>query len=285
MPGIAIAGTRLDLTPLTPDLGAVIHGLDLARPLAPEQIDAVRAAFLAHRILVFRDQDLTKRQQVAFSLQFGELERHTVRNRGQDDEPFVHVVSNLGADGLPTGKVGSTMWHTDKSFRPLPSMATILHARVLPPGGGDTLFADMHAAYAALPADERSALDGGKVVHSWEHSRENAGRQMSAAEKQDAPANAWPLARTHPETGRIALFMGMHACWLEGMPHDVGRAKIEALETHATADRFVYRHSWRAGDMLMWDNRCLLHRADPNFDAATHPRVMHRTCLRGTAPA
>lgn len=285
MPGIAIAETQFDLKPLTPGLGAEINGLDLATPLSLDMVDAIRAAFQAHRILVFRGQELTKRQQVAFSLQFGELERHTVRNRGQDDEPFVHVVSNLGVDGQPTGKVASTMWHTDKSFRPLPSMATILHARVLPPGGGDTLFADMHAAYDALPTSEQSALDGVKIVHSWEHSRENAGREMSAAEKRDAPTNAWPLARTHPDTGRIALFMGMHACWLDGMPRDAGRAKIEALEAHATADRFIYRHNWRAGDLLMWDNRCLLHRADPNFDAAKHPRVMHRTCLRGTAPA
>jgi len=279
------AQPELTVTPLSPVLGAEIGGLDLSRPLAPETRDAVWRAFGRYHLLVFPGQDLTKRQQVAFSEQFGELERHTLRNQGQDDEPFVQVVSNLGADGQPTGKVGSTMWHTDKSFRPQPSFATILHARTLPPDGGDTCFANMILAYEALPEAERDALDGVKVVHSWELSRENIGRVMSEEEKRDAPTNAWPLARLHPDTGRRALFMGMHASHLEGQPQAEGRARIEALETHSTQDRFTYRHKWRAGDMLMWDNRCLLHRADPNFDAATHPRVLHRTCLRGTAPA
>ncbi len=270
---------------LSPVLGAEVIGLDLAQPLPEAVRDQVYQAFLDHHLLVFRDQDLTKEQQVAFSLQFGELEQHTLRNRGANDEPYVHVVSNLGEDGKPTGKVASTLWHTDKSFRPRPSLATILHARTLPPGGGDTVFANMHAAYEALPEDERAALDGVKVVHSWELSRENIGRVMSEEEKRDAPTNAWPIARRHPDTGRVGLFVGMHASHLEGLPLEEGRARIEALEAHGTADRFTYRHTWRKGDVLMWDNRCLLHRADDNFDAAQHPRVLHRTCLRGTAPA
>ena len=143
----------------------------------------------------------------------------------------------------------------------------------------------MYAAYEALPEAERRALDGVRAVHSWELSRENIGRVMSEEEKRDAPANVWPVARRHPDSGRTAIFLGMHASHLEGLPMEEGRARIEALEAHATQERFMYRHAWRQGDMLMWDNRCLLHRADPNFDAAFHPRVMHRTCLRGTTPA
>jgi len=275
---------EVEISPLSPTLGAEVRGLDLSRPLSPDIRKRLYDVFVERHLLCFRDQDLTKRQQVMFSEQFGELERHTLRNRGQDDEPFVHVVSNLGEDGKPTGKVASTMWHTDKSFRPLPSLATILHARTLPPEGGDTCFADMIAAFDALKDEERTKLESMRVVHSWELSRENIGRVMSEDEKRDAPTNVWPLARTHPDSGRKCLFVGMHASHLEGMPLEEGRSMIEALEARATVEPFTYRHHWRQGDVLMWDNRCLLHRADPNFDAAHLPRVLHRTCLRGTAP-
>ncbi|NKB58391.1 MAG: TauD/TfdA family dioxygenase [Alphaproteobacteria bacterium] len=210
------------------------------------------------------------------------LERHAIRNRGTATHPLVHTVSNLDAEGTPSGAVKSTQWHSDKSFRPAPSMATILHAVTLPPDGGDTCFANMYAAYDALPEAEKKALDGVQTVHSWELSRENIGRVMSEAEKRDAPPMTHPLVRVHPDTGRKGLFMGMHASHLEGLPIDEGRARIEALEAHATQPQFVYRHHWREGDVLMWDNRCLLHHADTNFDAARHPRVLHRTCLRGT---
>lgn len=277
--------SSLKIRPLDAPIGAEVLGVDLATPLSEQERADVYDAFIAYQVLVFRDQKLTKRQQVAFTEQFGELERHTTRNRGDDDEPLVHVVSNLGDDGKPTGKVNSTLWHTDKSFRPLPSMATILHAVTLPPDGGDTCFADMYAAYRTLPDADRSRLDGLKAVHSWELSRENIGRKMSEEEKRDAPTNAWPIARRHPDSGRTCLFLGMHASHIEGREVAESRKEIEALEAHGTQDRFVYRHNWRTGDLLMWDNRCLLHRADPNFDAALHPRVMHRTCLRGTAPA
>lgn len=283
MPDTAASPT-FAITPFDSPLGAEVTGLDLRNPLDDAARDAIYSAFVARHLLVFRDQSLTKQEQIAFSLQFGELEQHTLRNRGAADEPYVHIVSNLGPDGKPTGKVASTLWHTDKSFRPQPSLATILHAKTLPPNGGDTVFANMQAAYAALPDAEKQALDGVKVVHSWELSRENVGRVMSDEEKRDAPQNAWPLVRIHPDSGVKSLFAGMHASHLEGMEMMAGRARIGALEAFATGQEFTHRHEWREGDMLMWDNRCLLHRADPNFDAAMHPRVLHRTCLRGTAP-
>jgi taurine dioxygenase len=268
--------------PLSKLMAAEVIGLDLSRPFDPATREAVHQAFLRYQLLVFRDQKLTKPQQIAFTEQFGTLERHTKLNRGQDDFPLLHVVSNLNEQGKPSGTVRSTMWHTDKSFRPEPSMATILHAVTMPPQGGDTVFANMYAAYEALPQSEKEFLKGKMVVHSWELSRENVGRAMSEDEKRDAPPHAHPLARVHPETGRIALFVGMHASHIEGMRFEEGRARILELEAHATKPEFQFRHSWRMGDLLMWDNRCLLHRADPNFDAATYPRVLHRTCLRGT---
>lgn len=276
------ARQAFEVRPLSDLMAAEVIGLDLSKPFDAETRDAVTQAFLDYQVLAFRDQRLTKDQQVAFTEQFGTLERHAIRNRGVGAHPLVHMVTNLDAEGKPSGTVKSTQWHSDKSFRPAPSMATILHAVTLPPDGGDTCFANMYAAYAALPDAEKAELDDVQVVHSWELSRENMRRVVSEEEKRDAPPMTHPLIRVHPDTGRKGFFMGMHASHFEGMPMAEGRARIEALEAHATQPQFIYRHHWREGDVLMWDNRCLLHHADTNFDAARHPRVLHRTCLRGT---
>jgi alpha-ketoglutarate-dependent taurine dioxygenase len=273
-----------EIRPLSAVLGAEVVGLDLRRPLEAEAREAVYAAFIRYHVLCFRDQQLTPDEQIAFSEQFGTLERHMARNKGVAN-PLVHIVSNLGADGKPSGKVSSTGWHTDKSFRPEPSLATILHAVTMPPEGGQTSFADMVSAFEALPAATQQALAGEKIVHSWALSRSHADRKPTAEEIADAPDMTHPLVRTIPETGRKALFMGEHASHLAGGTVEAGRARILELEAHATQARFVYSHTWRAGDMLMWDNRCLLHRANANFDANRYPRVLRRTCLRGMAPA
>ncbi len=194
-------------------------------------------------------------------------------------------MSNLGADGRPSGKVNSTSWHTDKSFRPEPSLATILHAVTMPPDGGDTCFANMYAAYEALSEDRKRALDGLRVIHSWELSREKQGQKATPEEIRDAPPMSHKLVRVHPDTGQKMPVHGRARLAYRGKADGEGRALLARLEAHATEERFIYRHRWRPGDLLMWDNRCLLHRADPNFDAALYPRVLHRTCLRGTAPA
>jgi alpha-ketoglutarate-dependent taurine dioxygenase len=272
------------IRPLSPVLGAEVLGLDLRRPLDTNIREAVFEGFIHHHVLCFRDQHLSPDEQIAFSEQFGTLERHMARNKGSAN-PLVHIVSNLDAEGRPSGKVSSTGWHTDKSFRPEPSLATILHAVIMPPEGGETCFANMVAAYEALPEAKKQALDGVKVVHSWALSRSNRDRRPTAEEIADAPDMIHPLVRTIPETGSKALFMGEHASHVDGGSIEQGRVQILALEAHATQDRFVYLHRWREGDMLMWDNRCLLHRANANFDAARYPRVLHRTCLRGKAPA
>jgi len=276
--------TGFAIRPLSPTFAAEVVGLDLRNPLDEAARREVYDAFVRYHVLCFRDQRLTPEEQIAFSEQFGTLERHIARNRSAG-HPLLHVVSNLGPDGKPSGKVGSTGWHSDKSFRPEPSLATILHAVTMPPAGGDTCFADMEAAYVALPEDRKAALAGVRVIHSWELSREKLGLKATADEIADAPPMAHPLVRVHPDSGRRSLFMGEHASHFEGGPIAEGRAALTELEAHATQERFVYRHHWRMGDVLMWDNRCLLHRADPNFDAAMYPRVLHRTCLRGTAPA
>ena len=275
---------RFEVRPLSPLFAAEVVGLDLRQPLDDAARREVYDAFVRHHVLAFRDQRLDKDEQIAFSRQFGTLERHIARNRGSDN-PLVHTVTNLGPDGRPSGVVASTSWHTDKSFRPEPSLATLLHAVTMPPDGGDTCFANMYAAYEALSAADKAMLDGLRVIHSWELSLAKHGRQATAEEIRDAPPMSHPLVRVHPDTGRKCLFMGEHASHIDGRPIEDGRALLARLEDHATEERFIYRHRWRPGDLLMWDNRCLLHRADPNFDAARYPRVLHRTCLRGTAPA
>jgi len=272
------------IRPLSPVLAAEVVGIDLRQPLDEATRRDVYAAFVRYHVLCFRDQALSKDQQIAFTEQFGTLERHIARNRGSDN-PLVHTVSNLGPDGMPSGKVGSQEWHTDKSFRPEPSLATILHAVTMPPDGGDTCFANMYAAYDALSDADKAELDNVRVVHSYELSQQKHGKTATPEEIADAPPMTHPLVRVHPDTGRKCLFMGVHASHFADRPMEEGRARLAGLEAHATQDRFMYRHHWRAGDMLMWDNRCLLHRADANFDAARFPRVLHRTCLRGTAPA
>ena len=259
-------------------------GLDLRQPLAESTKRAVYDAFVQYHVLCFRDQQLDQDQQIAFTEQFGTLERHMASNRGKVN-PLVQIVSNLGADGKPSGKVSSTRWHSDKSFRPQPSLATILHALVMPPDGGETCFANMIAAYEALPQDEKAELESARVVHSWEISRKRMGSNATPEEIADAPPMSHPLVRTIPETGRKALFMGEHAAYFEGQPKEVGLARLEKLSAYAVEERFVYRHKWTAGEVLMWDNRCLLHCANTNFDAARFPRMLQRTCVRGTAPA
>jgi len=277
------AGQSFTVQPLSPLMAAEVVGLDLREPLEPAARQAVYDAFVRYQVLAFRDQSLTKPEQIAFTEQFGTLERHVASNRG-GDIALLHVVSNLNAEGKPSGKVKSTTWHSDKSFRPEPSTATILHAVIMPPDGGDTCFANMYAAYDALDEAEKAALDGLRVIHSWELSQQKSGLRATEEEIRDAPPMSHPLVRVHPDSGRKCLFMGLHASHIDGWSMADGRALLAKLEAHATQDRFVYRHKWHAGDMLMWDNRCLLHRADPNFDAALYPRVLHRTCLRGTSP-
>jgi taurine dioxygenase len=279
----SVAGQWFAVRPLSPVMAAEVTGLDLREPLDAATRQAACDAFVRYQVLAFRDQSLTKPEQIAFTEQFGTLERHIASNRG-GDLPLLHVVSNLDTAGKPSGKVKSTTWHSDKSFRSEPSMATILHAVVMPPDGGDTCFANMYAAYDALDEAEKIALDGLRVIHSWELSQQKSGQRATAEEIRDAPPMSHPLVRQHPDSGRKCLFMGQHASHIDGWPMADGRALLAKLEAHATQDRFIYRHKWRAGDVLMWDNRCLLHRADPNFDAALYPRVLHRTCLRGTAP-
>jgi len=273
---------------LSPAAGVEIVGADLDRPLSPARLAAVRDAFRTHHVLVFRDQDLSQDAQLAFTRQFGEVEEHVGRHAAGARYGLVHTVTNLGDDGQPTTKLaqlGNYHWHTDKSYHAVPSLMTVLHARELPPDGGDTQFANMAMAYDALPDATRQRIAGLRVVHSWAASRRRAGAPPpSEVEMRERPPVEHPLVRTHPETGAKTLYMGNHASHVVGLSEADSEALLLDLLAHATQPEFVYTHRWRAGDLVIWDNRCLLHRALANYEMARHRRVLHRTVVTGTVP-
>lgn len=272
---------------LSPLMGAEFLGFDAARPMSDGTRDAILDALNRYKLLVLRDQDLTPEAQATFTKRFGELEPHVNREFRGAGVPEVHPVNNLDETGRPARgrNIGNYCWHTDKSYMPRPSLATLLYAVQLPPDGGDTDFADMEAAYDALPADRRQALKPLRLWHSWQRSREKSGsRPATEQEKRDAPPVNHPLVRTHPGTGRKVLYLGNHSSHVDGWSAAKGEALIDELQTFATQDRFVYRHRWRPGDLVMWDNRCLLHRAVDNFDMDEHVRILNRTVVRGDVP-
>lgn len=273
---------------LSPAAGVEIVGADLGRPLSPTRLQAVRDAFRTHHVVVFRDQDLSQDAQLAFTRQFGEIEEHVGRHAAAARYGLVHTVTNLGDDGRPAAKlaqVGNYHWHTDKSYHAVPSLMTVLHARELPPAGGDTQFANMAMGYDALPEATRQRIAGLRVVHSWAASRRRAGAPPpSEVEMRERPPVEHPLVRTHPETGAKTLYIGNHASHVVGIREADSEALLHDLLAHATQPQFVYTHRWRAGDLVVWDNRCLLHRALANYEMARHRRVLHRTVVTGTVP-
>ena len=288
-----VAATAAMRTPsigprLSPAGGVAITGADLSRPLPPVLREAILAAFRDHHVLVFRDQDLSNDEQLAFTEQFGEIEEHVARHSAAARYGLVHLVTNVGEDGRPTTKltaVGNYLWHTDKSYHAVPSLMTMLHAKELPPEGGDTQFANMAMAYEALPEAMKRRIEGLRAVHSWAVSRRRAGAPPpSEIEMSERPPVDHPLVRTHPETGAKTLYIGNHASHVLGMPEAEGEALLFELLEHATQAQFVYTHQWHDGDLVIWDNRCLLHRALANYEMAKHRRVLHRTVVTGTVP-
>jgi alpha-ketoglutarate-dependent taurine dioxygenase len=224
---------------------------------------------------------LTREQQYAFAHNFGEIEPSG--QPGSKRHAVAHVISNLDKDGNPVDRssspVGNYRWHTDKSWYAVPPLLTMLHAVELPPSGGDTEFANTLMAYAALPEKTKRRIAGLRVVFRWGAS----GGKSITAMRADPPIDH-PLVRTHPATGDKALYLGNHASHIQGMPEAEGAALLDELLEHATQRQFVYAHRWRKGDLVMWDNRCLLHRAVANYDMGKYRRVMHRSVIRGTVP-
>jgi taurine dioxygenase len=271
-------------------LGAEIRGVDLAQ-LSGEAFDAIHRAWLAHSVLLFRDQRLTDAELISFSRRFGGLDHAPIQENGRafvEGHPELYVVSNvLGADGKPIGSLGAgeAVWHTDMSYLPHPPKASMLYALEVPGEGGDTWFCDMYAACTTLPEALRRRVAGLRVKHDGTY---NSGGFLRAGvtatdDPRQAPGEFHPLVGRHPETGRAMLYLGRRRnAWIEGMELAQSDALLDEIWAHATQPAHAWRHRWRVGDLVLWDNRCTMHRRDP-FDAASR-RVMHRTQIKGEPP-
>lgn len=272
----------LDVGPRLAAAGGVeITGIDLAEPLPREAKDRILAAFRDHHVVVFPGQALTRERQYDFARNFGEIEPSG--QPGSKRHAVAHIISNLDKDGNPVDRSASPVsnyrWHTDKSWHAVPPSLTMLYGVELPPTGGDTEFANTLLGYAALSEETRQRIAGLRVVFRW-----GASGGEAVAATRDRPPVHHPLVRTHPDTGRKALYLGNHASHILGMAQAEGAALLDELLEHVTQRRFVYAHRWRKGDLLMWDNRCLLHRAVANYETGKDRRVLHRSVVRGTVP-
>lgn len=278
----------LDLAPISPVMGAEVHGVDLARPLDDATFAAIRDAFGRHMLLRFPAQTLDEAALVAFSRRFGELQIHVLDEYRHPRFPEIYVLSNVDrATGRTTGRhpdLGTLVWHSDLSFQRRPALATILYGIEVPKTGGETLFADLCGAYDALSDAMKRRIEGLRAVHDLDYSRQRAGAPpMTATQRVEAPPVDHPLVRTHPETGRKGLYISHHISRIEGLPEAESRALLAELMAHATGNRFVYANRWQSGDVVMWDNRCTMHRAT-EYDAAEERRVIHRTVVKGDIP-
>ena len=277
---------------LTPNVGAEISGLDLRRPLEPETMARVRKVWLDNVVAVFPGQLIDDDQQIAFSRQVGELELINMSALQLPGRPEIYAATNLDendefmAPDHPVMQLNhdNRKWHSDSSFKRVPAMASLLHARIVPPVGGDTAYANMAAAYEGLPDDVKAKIHGLVGVHNFYWSRRDV--QVTAftgKETMAIPPVRHPVVRRHPETGRPALFVGSHTESIEGMEWDEGRALIDSLIDHATQPEYVYQHAWSVGDLVLWDNRAALHCGVP-FDVTRYKRRLHRTTVAGTGP-
>ncbi|HVC53014.1 MAG TPA: TauD/TfdA family dioxygenase [Stellaceae bacterium] len=277
----------LAISPLCGDFAAEITGAPRDLRVGESAFRTIEAAWYRHPILVFRDLDMAPADHVAFTRRLGTLHIMFPSEFNLPDQPEVWVVSNAEADGKPLGLRGAGMgFHTDGEDKQVPNAGSFLYARIVPPEGGDTLFADMYSAYEALPAEVKVKLAGRRARFSRaEMHRINYPnmRPYTAEELAARPDVFHPLARRHPKSGRTALYIGRWACDVEGLPSEQGRALVTYLQEFARQHRFVYRHRWRDGDAVLWDNRCAQHCATP-FDEARYTRLMHRTTIEGDAP-
>ncbi|MGE0799130.1 MAG: TauD/TfdA dioxygenase family protein [Lautropia sp.] len=274
------------IEPLTPTFVGEITGIDLSEPISPALAGDLRSAVESYHVLVIRDQHLDADQQEAFSRCFGEVQEHVGRLRDGSRLTPVHEISNVDEGDRPTDKPqlhATAYWHTDGAHFAIPPSFTILHAVQLPPAGGDTEFADMIGAYESLPESKRAELEGLTAVHSYGEKHLNIGGPAGKPEEvRDAPPVSHPIVRTHAPTGKKALYIGMYAVRMPDRPDEAARAFLQDLLVHATQPQFLYAQRWRPGDLVMWDNRCVLHRALGNFDMRAHKRILRRTVVKGT---
>ncbi|MEJ0015561.1 MAG: TauD/TfdA family dioxygenase [Acetobacteraceae bacterium] len=276
---------------LHPLFCAEIGGVDTGQPIDDATFAEIRAAFEEYSVLVFRDQGLDDARQIAFSRRFGPLEVAGKANPATG----THFARQSNLD-IATGAVippddrrmvyqkGNYLWHSDSSFKAVPSLCSLLSARVVPPEGGNTEFASMRAAYEALPDDTRQKLEGLVAEHSLVYSRSTVSTGALTPEMKAELPGAWQaMLRINPVNHRKAVYAGAHASHVIGWPREEGRAFIEWLNAFATQPRFCHSHAWRQGDLVIWDNRATLHRATA-YDTVRHKRLMQRTTVGGDSP-
>ncbi|MCG8546602.1 MAG: TauD/TfdA family dioxygenase [Alphaproteobacteria bacterium] len=282
----------LTIDPLHPHFVAEVSGVDLTAPMSDEDFAAIRKAIDTHAVLVFRGQDISDAQQVAFSERFGKLEQMLIGSMG-GGTPIADL-SNVDPetdeiippdDKRMIRNACNMLWHTDSSFKRVPSKFSILSGREVPEADGPTEFASMRAAYAALPEETKQRIEGLVAIHSFAYSRSLVHDSLLSQEQKDeVPPVKQVLVRQNPENGRKSLYLGSHAAHVIGMPVADGRALLRELLEHATQPQFVHRHDWRPKDLVIWDNRSVLHRARP-WDFERGRRVMHRTTVAGDGPS
>ncbi len=283
----------LHITPLHPHLGAEVAGIDLSAPLSPERLAAIEAAINRHAVLIFPNQPLSDDQQLALSRCFGPLEsspNYVAGVKPRLPTPELIDISNIDAEGRVLAvndrrrayDIGNQLWHTDSSFKHVPAKFSLLLAHEIPPAGGETEFADMRAAYDALPGEKRRVLAGLVAEHSIVRSRSQIGfTEFDPELPMKLPPVRQTIVRRHPGSGRLSLYLASHASHIIGWPVERGRALIEELIAFATQPQFVFQHRWRVNDLVMWDNRCTMHRGRP-YDPS-HRRVMQRTTVSDVA--
>ncbi len=285
----------ITFTPLTPTIAAEAAGIDLTRPLTPEQVQAIDDGMDRYGVLVFHDQHFDDESQFAFSRNFGPLEISSGGEMSKPEEMRLKLemadISNLDAnnklraadDRKRLGALGNRLWHSDASFRAIPAKYSLLSARIVPPTGGNTEFADMRAAYDALDDATKAEVEGLLTEHSNAFSREMIGfpKQDYGVENQDKlrPVRH-RLVRHDPRTGRKTLYLSAHIGSIVGWPVPEARAFIRDLMEHATQRQFVYAHQWKPWDLVIWDNRTTMHRAR-RYNDLSDIRDMRRTTIRG----
>lgn len=272
-----------------PEFFAEIDGVDISVPLAPDVAAEIRTAFDENAVLVFRGQSLTHEQHIAFSANFGPLFEVTNYHRpetARDLPPKITDISNIDHSGAIQAadhyqrdfNLGNRLWHTDNTFKHVPARCSLLYAQEASSSGGETEFADMRAAYDVLPASRKRKIADLIVEHSIVYSRQKAGYKDYTEDARTALTPAQQVLVRHHPAGRPALYLASHASHIVGWPEAKGRALLDELIEHATQPRFVYAHAWQAGDLVIWDNRCTMHRSRPYADT-TERRVMQRTTV------
>jgi len=274
----------LDLRPLSYALGAEVRGVDLTRAVTPALFKEIEQAFLAHGILLFRNYDLTHEQHIAFSRQFGELDRHDSlpRDRHKNHPEILMVTNRPKEDGSPSdSRYTGRKWHSDMSFTLCPALGSLLHSREIPAVGGDTMFTNMTLAYDELSDTMKQMIAPLHGVHTMGRAIPSASPERIKEDRILNPPVAQPIVRMHPQTGKKALYIGEKVELIEGMTREESQPLIKFLCEHAAKPEFIYRHSWQKHDLIVWDNRCTMHIALADFDE-TKRRELFRTTVLGT---